>query len=344
MSDTSGQNVTVDPDHLGGQNPAESQVPEPAPRKRRGLRIVLISLASVVVFLGAVAVGVYLLVNHLESGIHRTPVKVAKPVGKAITVLITGSGIGPTGALKAKPTLNSSGLIMLLHINADGQTGGVVSIPPLAIVPVPGHGRTQINNALAYGGPSLLVQTVDQLSHVPINHYAEIDFTHVGSVINVVGGVNVTLPETAKAFGYTFPAGVNHLNGLTAVYYARQKSLTENGRLLRQQSLIRALADTLANGHLLTNPVTMYNVIKSFTSLLTVDTDFTNADVTKFATQFGTLNSKSGVFLTVPTATVAGKTYFNASMSDPLWTALRKNSIAAFAKKYPSTVTPAAPQ
>jgi LCP family protein required for cell wall assembly len=343
MSDTSGQNGPVDTDDPGGQSPAESQVPEPAPRKRRGLRITLVLLASLVVFLGVVAVGVYLLVNHLAGGIHRTPVKVAKPVGKAITILITGAGISPSGKLIAKPTLNSSGLIILLHINADGRTGGVVSIPPLAIVPVPGHGQTQINHALAYGGPSLLVQTVDQLSHVPINHYAEIDFTHVGSVINIVGGVNVTLPKKATAFGYSFPAGVNHLNGLTAVYYARQKSLTENGRVLRQQSLIRALADTLANGHLLTNPVTMYNVIKSFTSLLTVDTDFTNAEVTKFATQFGTLNSKAGVFLTVPTVTVAGKVYVNSSMSDPLWTALRKNSIAAFAKKYPSTVTPPAP-
>ena len=70
-----------------------------APRKRRGLRITLVSLASLVVFLGAVAVGGYLWVNHLAGDIHRTPVKVTKPVaGKATTTLITGSGIGLTGA------------------------------------------------------------------------------------------------------------------------------------------------------------------------------------------------------------------------------------------------------
>ena len=181
MPDTSGQ---IDPDRSAGQGSGESQVPEPAPRKRRGLRITLVSLASLVVFLGAVAVGAYLLVNHLAGGIHRTPVKVTKPVaGKAITTLITGSGIGPTSGQKSGDGPGSSGLIMLMYVNAAGRAGGVVSISPNAIVPVPGHGQTQINNALVYGGPSLLVQTVEQLTHVPINHYAQLNLTHVSNVI-----------------------------------------------------------------------------------------------------------------------------------------------------------------
>ena len=70
MSDTSGQ---IDPDRSVGQGPGESQVPEPARRKRRGLRITLVSLASLVVFLGAVAVGGYVFVNHLAGGIHLPP-------------------------------------------------------------------------------------------------------------------------------------------------------------------------------------------------------------------------------------------------------------------------------
>ena len=48
-------------------------MPEPARRKRRGLRITHVSLASLVVFLGVVAVGAYLLVNPLIDGIHRIP-------------------------------------------------------------------------------------------------------------------------------------------------------------------------------------------------------------------------------------------------------------------------------
>ena len=178
---------------------------------------------------------------------------------------------------------------------------------------------------------------------MPINHYAQLNLTRVINVINAVGGVNVTLPETTKAFGHTFPAGVNHLDGLTAIYYARQPSLTEEGRVLRQQSLFRAVADRLANKHLLTNPVTMYRLTESLTKMLTVDANLTNSDVVKFANQFSLMNSRSGVFLTAPTYTAAGKTYLSSSPAGQLWTAIRQDSLAAFAKKYPSTVTPAVP-
>ena len=232
---------------------------------------------------------------------------------------------------------------MLVHVNADGRAGGVVSILPETIVPVPGHGQTQINNALVYGGPTLLVQTVEQLTDVPINHYAQVNLTRVNNVINAVGGVNVTLPETTKAFGHTFPAGVNHLDGRTAIYYARQTSLTEEGRVLRQQSLFRAVAARLANAHLLNNPIMLYRVIDGFSSSLTVDAAFTNSDVVKFANQFRLMNSRSGTFVTAPTYTAAGNTYLNSSLAGQLWTAIRQDSIAAFAKKYPSTVTPNAP-
>jgi anionic cell wall polymer biosynthesis LytR-Cps2A-Psr (LCP) family protein len=39
------------------------------------------------------------------------------------------------------------------------------------------------------------VKTVEQLTHVQIDHYARIDFTGVSNLINVIGGVNVTLPK-----------------------------------------------------------------------------------------------------------------------------------------------------
>ena len=236
-----------------------------------------------------------------------------------------------------------SGLIMLLHVNADGRSGGVVSIPPETIVPVRGHGQTQIGKALADGGPSMLVQTVEQLTHVQINHYARVDFTHVANVVDAVGGVNVTLPETTSAFGQTFLAGVNHVDGVAALAYTREPSLTEEGRVLRQQSLIRAIAAKMANEHLLTNPVTMYRVTESLTKMLTVDSNFTNSEVVRFVSQFRVLNSHSGTFVTAPTHITAGKTYLNSSLADQLWTATRQDSIAAFAKKHPSTVTPAAP-
>ena len=89
----------------------------------------------------------------------------------------------------------STGLIMLMHLDANDKKGGVVAIPPQTLVQVPGHGQQQIGTALAYGGASLLVKTVEQLTHVQIDHYARITFTGVANLVNVIGGVNVTLAK-----------------------------------------------------------------------------------------------------------------------------------------------------
>ena len=95
MSETSGQNGPADPAHSADQGPATPEPPEPPARTRRKLRIALVSAAACVVLLGAVAVGAYLLVNHLAGGIHRTPVTLPKvPGGQstgAMNVLITSS-------------------------------------------------------------------------------------------------------------------------------------------------------------------------------------------------------------------------------------------------------------
>ena len=354
MSDIPSWNGPADRRDSVSPDPAAS-VPEERPtrRKRRGLRIALVTMASFVVLVGAVAAGGYAYVNHLAGSVPRIPVRFMKLdaasqslAGKgrgAMTVLITGKGIGPTGSMSV-PENSSSGLIMLLHINANHQAGGVVSIPPQTIVRIPGHGRTKIQDALAFGGPSLLVQTVENLTHDQIDHYARIDFAHVANVVTVIGGVNVTLPETTTSFGHVFHVGVNHLNGITALYYARQPSLTEEGRVLRQQSLVRAILRKLADQHMLTHPVTMYRVLHALIGMLKVDSDFTNSELEHLAAELGGLNGNKGTFVTAPVHMRAGQVYLDRALSNKLWTAIRQDSIAAFAKRYPFTVTPAAPQ
>ena len=350
MSDTPGRDDPAGLDSFGVPGPLTPCEPaQPARRRRRRLRIALATLASFVVLAGGVVAGGYAYVNHLAGSIQRIPVSftqldAANHSSRAMTVLITGAGIGPTGVPVTGTAPNSSGLIMLLHINADQQAGGVVSIPPQTIVRIPGHGRTEINNALALGGPTLLVRTVELLTHVQIEHYARIDFTHVANVVNVVGGVNVVLPETTSSFGHTFHIGVNHLNGITALYYARQTSLTQEGRVLRQQSLIRAVLHKLANRHLLTRPLTMVHVLNALIRMLTVDSNFTNSELERLATELGGLSSRAGTFVTAPTHMYRGQVRLDRAISRRLWAAIRQDSIAAFARRYPFTVTPVAPQ
>jgi LCP family protein required for cell wall assembly len=349
MSDIPSPNVPDGGISMGaGQDAGPAQ---PSRRRRRGLRIALVTVSSFVVLVGAVAVGGYAYVNHLAGSIQRIPVTFAKldassggssEYGGAMTVLITGKGIGPTGDMSV-PEDTSSGLIMLLHVDAKGYSGGVVSIPPQSIVRVPGHGRAQIDDAMKFGGPDLLIRTIENLTHVQINHYARIDFTHVDRVVNVMGGVNVTLPEVTSSFGHVFHLGVNHLNGREALDYAREPAISEEARVLRQQSLMRAVIRKLEFRHLLSNPLTEYRDLHALISMLTVDSSFTASEIEHLAKDVRDLTG-STEYVDAPVHVRAGQVHLDRAITRQLWAAIRQDSISAFARRYPFTVTPADPR
>ena len=319
--------------------------PTPHRRKRRPWRIALVALGSFLGLVLVVAAGGYAYVNHLVSSIPRVKVAylTAATSGSGQTFLVTANPLGPTGIngqSTSSPTYSE--LFMLLHINANGKAGGAVTIPGNTIVNVPGHGTHPLYYALKTGGPSLAVETITKLTGVPINHYARIDFTHVAGLLDAIGGVNVTIPKTTTSFGQTFHAGVNQLTGVTAVYYARDPALSQEGRTLRQEVLVRDTLAKIGNDHLLTNPVTMVSVLKALTSALTVDSNMTNSEVVSLAHQLGGLGGSAATFVTATTQTVHGQLVLNPAIDNQLWTAVEQDGIKGFAAQHPSTVTPPA--
>jgi LCP family protein required for cell wall assembly len=317
----------------------------PAPRRRKRLpwRIALIATASLLALVIAVAAGGYAYVNHLAGSIPR--IKVAGLVAvtsSGQTILVTASPFGPTGSYGQGTSTGPgySKLFMLLHINANAKAGGAVTIPGDTVVNVPGHGAQPLWQADEEGGPSLAVSTITQATGVPINDYAQIDFTHVANLLEAVGGITVNLPETSTAFGETFSQGPNLLTGVSAVYYARDPALSDEGRTLRQEVIVRATLAKIANYHLLINPVTMISVLNALTSALTVDSNMTNSQVMSLATELGVLKGSAATFVTAPTQTVHGKLVLNTAMASQLWTAVEQDDLAGFVKEYPTTLTP----
>src|ERR1700736_4878054 len=93
---------------------------------------------------------------------------------------------------------------------------------------------------------------------------------------------SITSPGSTSATwraSSTPAAGVNHLGGITALHYARDPSISEQNRVLRQQNLLRAAINKVVHAHLLSNPLTTINVLNALTSALTVDSNFTNAEL-----------------------------------------------------------------
>ena len=57
----------------------------------------------------------------------------------------------------------------------------------------------RINNAYALGGPTLLIQTVEKLTDIRVDHLAVIDFAGFQSMVDAVGGIDITMSRPRRA-------------------------------------------------------------------------------------------------------------------------------------------------
>jgi LCP family protein required for cell wall assembly len=359
----SSTNQTGSPDLAGAPFEGDAPPGRPARRKRRGRRIALISTGSVFALIVVVAVGAYATANHFASSVHRIPGvftqldaarRPALPAATAtsMTILLTGSGPfsgpqqghGTDGASTAAEA--PSGLYALVHFDADRKAASVVNIPSNTVVNVPGHGRSQLQNVLTYGGPALLIDTIQKFTNVPIDHYAVVNFGALPSALKPLGGADVYLPAATTSDGFAFHAGVNHLSSANVLAYVRQASLTQEERTLRQQAILRAILQKLVHENLISDPLRDLSLLDAFTSVLSVDSDFSNSQLYHLAGDLHLLRAGSSTFVTAPVTASAVNgvpVQLVSPLDSQLWQALRTDSVAAFAAKHPATMTPNAP-
>lgn len=151
--------------------------------------------------------------------------------------------------------------IMLLHRPVDGPVA-LISIPRDSYVEIPGHGKNKINAAFAFGGPGLLVQTVEVLTGLTIDRYLEVGFLGVSDVVDALGGVELCYDADVNDPHSTlvWSAGCHEADGRTALAFARMRysdPLGDIGRTERQQQLVSAVADKVTRRSTLVNPITV---------------------------------------------------------------------------------------
>jgi polyisoprenyl-teichoic acid--peptidoglycan teichoic acid transferase len=123
-------------------------------------------------------------------------------------------------------------------VTLDGTgAGAVVGLPRDSYVPVPGHGTTKITGSLALGGPALMLETFRNLTGLPLEGYVLTGFNGFKSLIDILGGVEVEVPfpindSAAKA---SLAAGLQVLNGLDALAFARARKTVPGGDFGRSQ-------------------------------------------------------------------------------------------------------------
>jgi LCP family protein required for cell wall assembly len=171
-------------------------------------------------------------------------------------------------------TDTNSDSLMLLHMG--GPTPVLISIPRDSYVPIPGHGYNKINAALGFGGPALLVQTVESVTGLNINHYMGIGFEGLVDVTNKVGGVNVCLKSAVhdQNSGVNLPAGCQTLNGTQALEFVRDRDSFATGDLQRiqdQREFLKALLSKATSPAVFLNPFRALPFGSSAASSISVD-------------------------------------------------------------------------
>ena len=154
--------------------------------------------------------------------------------------------------------------MILFTLDPIHNTAGMISIPRDLWVPIPGFDYDKINTAyflgeawkMPGGGPEMAKRTVEELLGVPIQYYAQVDFTAFESFIDNIDGVKVKVTEEVRIdpIGegeegkpiYLQP-GTHVLPGNLALAYARSRS-TEGGdfdRANRQQQVVLGIRDRI---------------------------------------------------------------------------------------------------
>lgn len=193
--------------------------------------------------------------------------------------------------------------IMILHVG-DGPAL-LLSVPRDSLVDVPGYGTTKINAAYAYGGPSLLTQTVEQSTGLRIDGYLEIGFGGLVKVVDAVGGVEICPAEAIADpdAGLDVAAGCQEADGATALGYARSRhsyATQDIQRVQAQREVMGSLAGEIKKPSSVLNPFRYVAINKGGAASLTIGEDVSTFDLVRFARGLSSAMSGDGLNCTVP--------------------------------------------
>jgi LCP family protein required for cell wall assembly len=209
-----------------------------------------------------------------------------------------------------------SDTVILAHLYG-GKSNKVqlVSFPRDSVVDIPAYtdakGRrheaqhNRINYAFNEGGPKLLVQTVEQLTNVRIDHYLQVDFDGFQSMVDKLGGVDVCLSRPAKDHfsGIDLSAGKHHIDGAVALSFVRQRHGLQNGdidRIKRQQQFIGAMVRKVLSAGTLANPLKLNGFLNVATSSLKADEGLDFKQLRTLALRMRNLGAGNVIFATIP--------------------------------------------
>jgi LCP family protein required for cell wall assembly len=151
---------------------------------------------------------------------------------------------------------------MLIRLDPDQAVTSVLSLPRDLKVLIPGHGLDKINDAYSLGGPTLTLQTIEQLTGLRVNHVVNVNFHGFKEAVDAVGCVyldvdrrylhsNRGVPIGQRYSAIDVQPGYQRLCGADALAYVRYRHTDSDiVRAARQQDFLRAAKDQVSSSQL----------------------------------------------------------------------------------------------
>lgn len=278
---------------------------KPRLRLRKG-RLVAAVLALLLVLVIAWPVGLLFWagskIDHVAalSGAAGTP---------GTTYLLAGSDSREDGAIAADGTEGArTDTIMLLHVPESGPSA-LVSLPRDTFTQVPGQGGAKLNAAYAWGGPELLVASVEELTGFTVDHYVEVGLGGVKNLVDAVGGVELCLDYDVddKKSKLKWKAGCHTVKGKKALAFVRMRYADPKGdigRAERQRQLISAVTKKAANAGTLVNPGKQVALIDSGLGAISASEGTGIMNLGQLALAFRSASGEDGITGTPPIASL----------------------------------------
>jgi LCP family protein required for cell wall assembly len=195
----------------------------------------------------------------LASAVH---LGLPRPAGR-VNILILGSDYRPGQGYRTD-------VLLVLSLNPEKGTASLTSFPRDLYVSIPGIGMSRINSAQPYGGFPLTAETFKANFDVSLDYYIMTNFNGFKSIVDTLGGIDVyagadlydncDLPQAVEKYCY-IPAGSNHMDGATALWYVRSRYTSSDfDRTRRAQEVMAALFQKSMSLNALNRGSELYNL------------------------------------------------------------------------------------
>lgn len=323
---------------------ATPQRPVRRPKNRRWwLRALLLLVIAWLVFLVAVPIWAWQQITRVDAD----PGGQRPPDTPGSTYLLVGSDSRQDLTKEQRAefgTGNAAGqrtdTIIMLHVPDGSGSPFLLSVPRDSFVDIPGHSQNKINAAYAFGGPQLLVQTLEGATNVRVDHYIEVGFAGFVDIVDSVGGIEVC-PATAikdpKAGGLTLSRGCQDVDGRTALNYSRSRafSLGDITRALHQREVITAVGKKAASWQTVVLPWRYFEVNRAGAETVTIGEDVGPTDVARFAWAMAHTGGSDAKRCVVPYSSLGAATSAGTAVlwddqkASAVFTAIREDDTAS---------------